>query len=53
MAKPYGLADQNLCYIPVCISWRQRQRMFLRTGGEYGPRLIICDKEQFLGKEQS
>ena len=34
MAKPYGLANQKLCYIPVCKSWKKRQRMFLR---------MVCD----------
>ena len=37
LAKPYGLANQKLCYIQICKSWRQRQRMFLRMVGEYGP----------------
>ena len=35
MGKPYGLAIQKLCYIPICKSWRKRQRMFLRMVGEY------------------
>ena len=32
MAKPYGLASQKLCYIPVCKSRRKRHSMI----GEYG-----------------
>ena len=38
LAKPYGLANQKLCYIQSYKSWRKRQRMFLRIVGEYGPR---------------
>ena len=37
LAKPYGLANQKLCYIPICNSWRKRQRILLRMVGEYGP----------------
>ena len=42
LAKPYGLANQKLCYIQSYKSWRKRQRMFLRIVGEYGPRKLIC-----------
>ena len=39
LAKPYGLADQNLCYIQTLKkSLRKRQRMFLGVVGEYGSR---------------
>ena len=37
LAKPYGLANQMLCYISICGSWRKRQRIFLRMLGEYCP----------------
>ena len=37
LSKPYGLANQNLCYILIDKSWRKAQRMFLRMVGEYGP----------------
>ena len=26
--KPYGLNNQKLYYIPICLSWRKRQRLF-------------------------
>ena len=32
-----GLIYQKLCNIPICKSWRKRQRMFLRTVDEYRP----------------
>ena len=41
MAKPYGLANQKLCYIPICNSWRKGQRMFLKMVGENGPWQIL------------
>ena len=37
MAKPYRLANEKLCYIPICKPWRERQRIFLRMVGEYLP----------------
>ena len=44
MAKPYGLANQNLCYIQMLLNvektWRTRLRTFLRMVGEYGPRYL-------------
>ena len=46
MAKPYGLAKQKLCYIQIYITWRRRQKMFLRMIGEYGPRLQILGIRQ-------
>ena len=43
LAKPYGLANQKLCYIQSYKSLRKRQRMFLRIVGEYGPWfLLVC-----------
>ena len=45
LAKSYGLANQKLCHILICKSWRKRQRMFLRMVVEYGPLSIkhICE----------
>ena len=28
-----NLTNHKLCYIPICKSWRKRQRMFLRMVG--------------------
>ena len=35
MAKPYGLANQKLCYIQIYKMLEKRQRMLLRMVGEY------------------
>ena len=48
MAKPYGLANQKLCYISIFKSCRKSQRMFLGMVGECEPwfalmtRLNVC-----------
>ena len=38
LAKPYGLANQKLCYIPIYKSWRKGQIIFVRMVDEYEPR---------------
>ena len=43
MAKPYGLANQKLCYIQTLLTiyikiWRNRLKTFRRLVGEYGIR---------------
>ena len=51
LAKPYSLANQKLCYIQIRKFLKERQRIFLRMVGEYGPRFPseiwtkICEKE--------
>ena len=37
LAKPYGLANQKLCYIKNYLSLGKRQQMLLRMVGEYVP----------------
>ena len=37
MAKPYGSANQKLCHIQICKSWKERRRLFLRMVDEYRP----------------
>ena len=38
MARPYGLANQMLCYIQIYKIFEEKdKRMFLRMVGEYGP----------------
>ena len=42
LGKPYGLANQKLCYIQMLLNieniWRARLRTFWRMVGQYGPR---------------
>ena len=40
--KPYGLANQKLCFIQIYKAWRKRQRMFLRLVAESGPRNLTA-----------
>ena len=46
LAKPYGLANQKLCYIQIYKSWRKRQRTFLEMFGEYEPWSLVLTLSQ-------
>ena len=48
LAKPYDLANQKLPYIPIYKPWRKRQRLFLRTVGEYGPSSRLLEYDLYM-----
>ena len=41
LAEPYGLANQKLCNILMCLSWKKRQGMFWEGLVNTGPSLVL------------